>query len=238
KNLVKRADGIIAVSEHTKAALIDVLQVSEHKITVAPLGVDQELFRPHLEIDQLRHVRNVYGLPGEFMLYVGTMEPRKNLLRIIEAFEQANTSASLVLAGKWGWKYSAIIKRIEQSPKKSMIKYLGYIPAADKPYLMKLARVFVWPSLYEGFGLPPLEAMAVGTPVLTSNVTSLPEVVGDAALMVNPYNVKDIASAMELLCKSETVRDHYIAKGIERARNFTWDKTAAQLEEVINELRK
>jgi glycosyltransferase involved in cell wall biosynthesis len=101
-----------------------------------------------------------------------------------------------------------------------------------------LAKVFVWPSLYEGFGLPPLEAMAVGTPVLTSNVTSLPEVVGDSALMVNPYNIKDIAAGMELLCKNETVRERYITMGMERARGFTWDKTAQQLQTIINSFAK
>jgi glycosyltransferase involved in cell wall biosynthesis len=132
KKLVKRADGIIAVSESTKTALMDVLNVPDSKITVAPLGVDQESFKPHLEVDQLRHIRNIYGLPGDFMLFVGTMEPRKNLLNIIEAFELADTSAHLVLVGKWGWKYNAIIDRIARSPKNRMIRYVGYVPAAGK----------------------------------------------------------------------------------------------------------
>lgn len=236
KKLVKRADCLIAVSEHTKTALQEVLKVPEQKIVVAKLGVDQEAFSPYLDTDQLRTVRNVYGLPGDFLLFVGTIEPRKNLLGLIDAFEQINSPVSLVIAGKWGWKYKAIMQRIEQSKKRRLIKLIGYIPESDKPYIMKLARAFVWPSFYEGFGLPVLEAMSVGTPVLTTQVTSLPEVVGDSALMVNPYNTQDIADGIDLLLKNEPLRARYINSGIERSRQFTWDKTAAVLESAIKKL--
>ncbi len=236
KKLVKRADCLIAVSDHTKTALQELLNVPEQKITVAKLGVDQESFSPYLDVDQLRMVRNVYGLPGDFILFVGTIEPRKNLLGLIEAFEQTNSSASLVIAGKWGWKYKAIMERINQSKKRRLIKLIGYIPESDKPYLMKLARAFVWPSFYEGFGLPVLEAMSVGTPVLTSQVTSLPEVVGDSALMVNPYNTQDIAAGIEQLLNNEQLRSKYISGGIERSRHFSWENTATVLESVIKKL--
>jgi len=237
RKLVKRADCLIAVSDHTKIALQEVLKVPEQKITVAKLGVDQESFSPYLDTDQLRATRNIYGLPGDFILFVGTIEPRKNLLGLIEAFEQVDSEVSLVIAGKWGWKYNAIMDRINNSKKRRLIKLIGYIPESDKPYLMKLARVFVWPSYYEGFGLPVLEAMSVGTPVLTSQVTSLPEVAGDSALMINPYNTQDIAEGIELLLTNEPLRNKYINKGIERARTFTWDKTAATLQSVINNLK-
>lgn len=237
RKLVKRADSIIAVSEHTKQALMEVLSVPEKKITVAPLGVDQESFNPHLEIDQLRAIRNQYGLPGDFLLFVGTIEPRKNLLNIIEAFDRLDDSAHLVIAGKWGWKYGQILKRIESSPKRRLIKLVGYIPESDKPYVMKLARAFVWPSLYEGFGLPVLEAMAVGTPVLTSQVTSIPEVTGDAALLVNPYNISDIAVGMKTVLRNEILRERYIAKGIERSRHFNWNGAADALASIINSFK-
>lgn len=236
KKLVKRADALIAVSEHTKIALQEVLKVPEQKITVAPLGVEQEFFNPSLDVDQLRQVRNIYGLPGDFILFLGTIEPRKNLETLIDAFERVNSPVNLVIAGKLGWKYKAITQRIEKSKKRRQIKLLGYIPEADKPYIMKLAKTFVWPSLYEGFGLPVLEAMAVGTPALTSQLTSLPEVAGSTALLVNPYNPQDIASGLEDLLTNEQLRQRFTVQGIERAKNFTWDKTATILESVIKKL--
>ncbi len=238
RSLIKRADVIVAISEYTKSALIDVLKVPESKIHVASLGIDQESYHPELAVSILRDVRNRYSLPADYIFYVGTIEPRKNLNRVIEAFEKIDGPESLLIAGKWGWKYSSLMDRIRNSPKRSKIHLLGYVPEGDKPYIMKLARVFVWPSLYEGFGLPALEAMAVGTPVLTSNVTSLPEVVGDSALMVNPYNVDDIAKGLEILLRDEHVRSLYTVKGIERAREFTWDKTAARIHEIINNMPK
>jgi glycosyltransferase involved in cell wall biosynthesis len=238
KKLVHRADAIIAVSQHTKDALTEILKVPESRVSVAKLGVDQESFSPYLDVDQLRAVRNNYGLPGDFMLFIGTIEPRKNLYNLIEAFDRLEDPSHLVIAGKWGWKYREILNRIEKSPKRRMIKIIGYIPEADKPYIMKLARAFVWPSLYEGFGLPVLEAMSVGTPVLTSQVTSLPEVVGESALLVNPYNADDIAKGMEMVLRNESLRERYAVRGIERSREFTWDKTAAKLADIIDQFKK
>lgn len=232
--LINRANRLIAVSEFTKMSLVKQLGVSADKITVAPLGVDHDNFRPNLSVDRLREIRNSYSLPGDFVLFVGTVEPRKNLQRLIQAFEQVGEPISLVIAGKLGWKYSALLKQIENSPKRRFIKLLGYVPEADKPYIMKLARVFAWPSLYEGFGLPVLEAMAVGTPVLTSNVTSLPEVAGDAALLVDPYNISDIANGIETLHTDNSIRSHYTAKGLERSKQFTWAKTAEIVKAAIN----
>lgn len=236
--LVKRANKIIAVSEFTKVSLIEKLKIPASKITVAQLGVDHENFRPNLSVDKLRDVRNTYSLPGDYILFVGTVEPRKNLSRVIEAFEQVNDPVSLVIAGKLGWKYAAILKQIEQSPKRRFIKLLGYVPETDKPYIIKLARAFVWPSLYEGFGLPILEAMAVGTPVITSNVSSLPEVAGDSAILVNPFNVGDIAIGIQTLLTDDSVREHYIKAGLERSKKFTWENCAEEVRQVLSETRK
>lgn len=232
--LLKRADKLIAVSEFTKMSLIKELGVPADKIQVAPLGVDHENYKPNLSIDRLREVRNSYSLPGDFVLFIGTLEPRKNLKRLIEAFEQLEEPLHLVIAGKLGWKYSSLLQQIENSPKRRFIKLIGYISEADKPYLIKLARVFAWPSLYEGFGLPVLEAMAVGTPVLTSNVSSIPEVAGNAALLVNPYNTEDIAKGIQVLHTDSLVRESYIAKGVERSKEFTWQKTAEIVEKLIS----
>lgn len=232
--LLSRANKLIAVSEFTKTSLIEKLNIPADKITVAPLGVDHENFRPNLNMERLREVRNRYGLPGDYVLFVGTVEPRKNLARLIEAMEQLEEPLFLIIAGRLGWKYSSLLKQIRSSPKQRYIKLLGYVPEEDKPYLMKLARVFAYPSMYEGFGLPVLEAMAVGTPVLTSNVSSLPEVTGDAALLVNPYNISDITEGIRLLHTDNQLRENYIAKGIQRSQQFTWAKCAEIVKSVIH----
>lgn len=236
KKLIKRANHILAVSEYTKNSLVERWQIAPENITVTPLGVDHKRYHAGLSVDGLRDVRNRYGLPGEFYLYLGTIEPRKNLARIIEAYNQLDSDVSLVIAGKWGWKYNEIIKAIENSPKKRNIFVIGYVAEDDKPYLMKLATAFVWPSLYEGFGLPVLEAMSVGTPVITSHVTSIPEVVGDSAIMVDPYHTEYIAEAMQKLATDNSLHHIYSRKGIERAKLFDWSRTATLTLEALSKV--
>jgi len=231
--LAQRADKILAVSEFTKQTLVEKLGIDEHKITIANLAIDHERFHPNLNTAKLRSVRNRYGLPGEYILFLGTLEPRKNLSRLLAAFETLSSDAHLVIAGKLGWRYDQVLQQMRQSKKARQIHYLGYVPEADKPYLLKLARVFAWPSLYEGFGLPPLEAAAVSTPVLTSSVTSLPKVMGDSALLVNPYNVAEIARGLEELLTQELVRDKFMKRGLERAKEFSWIDTAQALQTIL-----
>lgn len=232
--LCRRADKILAVSEYTKQALVNELGIEASKIHTGLLGVDHERYHPDLDILTLRSVRNRYGLPGKFILFIGTLEPRKNLARLLEAFELLPNDCHLVIGGKLGWRYSEAMSLINNSKKKNFIHYLGYIPEDDKPAIIKLAKVFAWPSLYEGFGLPVLEAMAVGVPVLTSNVTSLPEVAGDSALMVNPYNIEDVKIGLETLLNQNIVRDRYIKSGLIRAKKFTWDHTAQILKQLLH----
>lgn len=232
--LCKRADKILAVSEYTKQTLITEFGIEPDRIAVGLLGIDQERYQPELSISKLRAVRNNYNLPGEFILSIGTLEPRKNLARLIKAFEGLEGEQSLVIAGKLGWRYSEAMELIRSSPKRKQIIYLGYIPEEDKPALIKLAQVFAWPSLYEGFGLPVLEAMAVGTPVLTSNVTSLPEVAGDSALLVNPYNFAEITEGLKLLLTDTATRESYIQKGLLRSKEFSWLNTAEVLKKLLH----
>jgi glycosyltransferase involved in cell wall biosynthesis len=213
--------------------LIKEFGIDPQKIEVGLLGIDHDRYHSNLSVKSMRHVRNIYNLPGEFILFVGTLEPRKNLSSLIKAFEALGSDQTLVIAGKLGWRYSEVMRLIADSPKHKQIMYLGYIPEEHKPALIKLARVFAWPSLYEGFGLPVLEAMAVGTPVLTSSVTSLPEVVADSALMVNPYNVSEIARGLKALLNDQAVRENYIQKGLERSKNFTWQHTAKVLYNLL-----
>ncbi len=236
KNVCQRATILFAVSEFTKQDLIERFNISPEKIIVAYPGINHSLFHSNLKIDNLREIRNRYDLPGDFMLFINTIEPRKNIVRMIEAFEQMEKPVTLIIGGKAGWKYGPIFKKMRNSSRRRLIRYIGYIPEEDKPAMIKLARCVLAPSLFEGFGFPPLEALAVGTPVLTSNVTSLPEVVGDAAYMVDPYSVADMAAGMNELVYNEPLRALLIAKGIERAKLFHWEKTAEHILAGLNKL--
>jgi glycosyltransferase involved in cell wall biosynthesis len=235
KRTLERADKIIAVSEYTKQEIIKVLGIDASKITVVYQGVDHSRFRPNLEVSKLRDARNRYGLPGDFVLYVATLEPRKNVEGLLAAWERMQHELPLVIAGKPGWKYRRIFKQARKSKRHREIQFLGFVDEVDKPYLLKLARVLAFPSFYEGFGLPVLEAMAVGTPVVTSSVTSLPEVAGDAALLVNPYNTEELTVALDALASEEKLREQLIAKGLERAKQFTWEKTARETLNVLTD---
>jgi glycosyltransferase involved in cell wall biosynthesis len=237
KKSLHRANHILAVSEFTKGELMRIYGLPDSKITVTHLGVQRNVFHPDLSKDKMRHVRNIYGLPADFYLFIGTLEPRKNIPSIIKAFEKLNLDMDLVIAGRQGWKYKTILNQIENSPKRRRIKYLGYIEEEHKPYLLKLAKGLVWPSFYEGFGLPPLEAMAVGTPVITSQVTALPETAGSSAVMVDPYSIPDLSRAMKLVSEDLDLRNDLIHKGLANAKKFDWKSTAEKTLSVLNNLK-
>ena len=223
---------VIADSEATASDLEQRLGLARDHIRVIPLGVD-ESFRPATP-EAVERVRARYELPQHFLLFVGTLEPRKNLPRVVEAFGQiaAALPHGLVLAGRPGWKCGPLRRAVAASPHAERIQMPGFVVREDLPALMTAADGFVWPSLYEGFGLPPLEAMACGTPVLTSNVASLPEVVGDAALMTDPEKTDDIADKMRALATDRSLRQSLREKGLRRAREFTWQRSAEQTAEV------
>ncbi len=235
KKLCKRADQIIAVSEYTKKSIVEICGVDPNKITVAHLGVDHDRYRPNIDQSVMRGVRNKYLLPQEYLLFVATIEPRKNLIKLIEAFNMLQGNEHLVIAGKFGWNYNDVISQINNSPKNKQIHLLGYVPESDKPALIKMAKVFVWPSIFEGFGLPVLEAMAVGTPVVTSNVSSLPEVCEESALLVDPYNSAHIAKVLHEVLNDKQLREQLSMKGLAQASKFSWDKT---VEVIKNSLYK
>jgi glycosyltransferase involved in cell wall biosynthesis len=181
KKAFERANVIFTVSNYTKNDIVRLYNIPENKIKVAYPGIDLEEYNPKVSLEKMRALRNEKGLPGEFILFLNTIEPRKNLENLIKSFETLNSSASLVIAGGSGWKNSNIINLIKKSKKRSKIFYYGYVEPKDKSALIKMSRCLVYPSFYEGFGFQPLEAFALGVPVLTSQVTALPEVVGDAA---------------------------------------------------------
>lgn len=236
KKKLLRANRIIAVSEFTKHELQHHLGILPEKICVIPEGVDDTKFHTNIPDSSLRDLRNRLGLPGEFILFLSTVEPRKNLLTLIESFEQLPRGTHLVIAGQLGWKYSEVMERISTSKKRSLIHVLGYVAEEDKPVLIKLARVVCYPSFYEGFGLVPLEAMAVGTPVVTSNVSSLPEVAGGASLIVDPYHAGWLANALEQALYNNQVREVLTQKGIVQASFFRWQTAAEKTLAVFENL--
>ncbi len=227
----RSADHIIAVSESTKRDTIRLLGVPEEKITVIHEAANP-LFHPIRDRDALKRVSARYNLPDEFILYVGTIEPRKNIPTLLRAFSRLRDNyksrAKLVIAGNRGWLVEEVDAVIEELELGDNVLCLGGIPNEELVYLYNAARVFVLPSFYEGFGLPPLEAMACGTPVIVSNSSSLPEVVGDAGWLVNPDDVEGLTVALYRILTDDELRREMSAKGIKRAAVFSWDRAARE----------
>jgi len=242
KQLVNNFTRIIAVSANTKNDLIKLLQVNPAKIKVIYSGVGEDYQPIKAGGFELAEVRKKYNLPTRFILYLGTLEPRKNVEGIIRAYSELRVASyelrdyKLVIAGGRGWRSSRIFSEWQESKYKEDIKFLGYVDKQDKVFLYNLATVFIYPSFYEGFGLPPLEAMACGLPVITSYSSSLPEVVGDAAILVDPYNITDIAQALNQVLSNQDLQDSLIIKGLARASQFKWGKSATEYLEVFREL--
>ena len=240
--LLKKFDQIIAVSENTKRDIIELCGIDSEKVKVIYSGISQEcrmIADPNsIETKKLDEVKRKYNLSDKFILYLGTIEPRKNIIGIIRAYNQLRIldkrencelqDLKLIIAGGRGWKSKDIYKEQELSEYKDDIKFLGYIDFEDKVYLYNLASVFIYPSFYEGFGFPLLEAMACGTPVVASYSSSLPEVMGSAGLLVNPYNINDIACAIKQILSNKDLRDKLIKKGLKQASKFNWAKTATE----------
>jgi len=237
KRQAKDADHILAVSESTAYDLSDIYGIDSGKVSVVYSGIGQEYFNEQTQ-GELRHVKGKYKLPERFILSLSTIEPRKNVLGTVKAFDVFKKSArgqdvKLVIAGKPGWLYKETFDAIKNSQYKDDIQYLGFIEDNDKPALYRLAELFVYPSIYEGFGFPPLEAMASGTPVITSACSSLPEVVEDAALLVDPFNISDIAWMMEEVTTDLALAKSLREKGIAQAKKFTWQKCAEETLRVL-----
>lgn len=231
------SDQIIAVSKATKADLRKRLGTDPRKINVVYEGVNREFYYKR-DLAEVEIVRKKYGLRKKYLLFVGTIQPRKNLLRLIEAFAKTHLGLDLVLAGQTGWLYGEILAAPKKFRIEEKVKFLGFVPSEDLPALYSGATAFVFPSLYEGFGLPILEAMACGLPVLTSNLSSLPEIAGGAALEVDPYKISDIAQGLITITNKTNLRESLIAKGQERVANFSWEKTAQETLAVFEKVMK
>lgn len=230
--LVGRADRIIAVSENTKMDVLRLLGVPEYKISVI-YEATEEIFRPLNDESILESVRLRYGLKdNRFMLYVGTIEPRKNLGSLLKAFSRLKKvkkiEHKLVLAGRMGWSYEQIFNLIRDLHLQNDIILSGYVPRHDLPGLYNLADSFVYPSLYEGFGLPPLEAMACGLPVVASNASCFPEILGDAAILTDPDNEDELSKQIYAVLSDSSLRSWMRQKGLARASQFSWEHTARE----------
>lgn len=234
-SLARSAQHLIAISEFTKSRIVDVFGVAPEKISVVLNGIGPE-FTPRTEAE-VQRVRKTLGIsPAPYLLYVGSVEPRKNLPRLLEAWARIHESCpdtQLLITGL-STRGSRVFSDVHIGKIPPRVFFTGYVSDEDLPALYSGAVAFIYPSLYEGFGLPPAEAMACGTPVITSNGTSLPEVVGDAAVLVDPENVASIADAILRVASSETLRREMSRRGIKRAQRFTWDHAAAQTWEILS----
>ncbi len=239
---IKRAKHIIAVSEATKSDIQDFFNVPDKKITVIPEAADTALLDLH---DKDHDVREFYKLPKRYILFVGTIEPRKNLQVLFEAWKrllihrpEAVKNTQLVLAGGIGFSGEPILALIKKMNLSSTVKHIGYVSRNHKILLMQHAAAFVSPTLYEGFGLPVLEAMQIGVPVITTSTASIPEVAGKATLMVEPNDIEGLAQAMKSVLTDEKIAKRLSVEGQKRAKQFSWEKTARRTIKVYRALHR
>jgi glycosyltransferase involved in cell wall biosynthesis len=225
----QRARRVIAVSQATADEIVRLLRVSPARIDVIPHGVEHDRFQP-VSAAQLQSFRREKDLPERFILYLGTLEPRKNILDLLEAYSRTRAirqAVPLVLAGGKGWYYEEIFARVERLGLTDAVRFPGFVPDAEIPLWYNAATVFVYPSLYEGFGLPLLEAMACGTPVIGSATSSIPEVVQGAGLLVAPGDVDELCDSLDRVVQDRNLRADLGQLGRARSSSFTWQATAA-----------
>ena len=237
---LKAADVIVTPSECSKRDAIKFYGFPEEKIKVI-YEAPAPTFKPLPHPEELDRVRKIYNLPEKYILHVSTIEPRKNLIRLLEAFQPLLAGwpdLKLVLVGKKGWLYESFFERIRALGLEDCVIFPGYVAEADLPAFYQLAAVFAFPSLYEGFGLGPIEAMACGTPVVSSNSSSLPEVVGDAGLLVDPTDTAALSEALRRTLSNVELRANLIDRGLAQAKKFSWVKAADELEDVYRSLAK
>jgi glycosyltransferase involved in cell wall biosynthesis len=230
----QKADALLAVSESTRLDAIRLLEIPGDRITTTPLGVDPA-FCPSRDPIRLSGIRSKYHLPEKFILYVGLIEPRKNLPLLIRAYKRMledGIEHKLVIVGRYGWMYDQVLEQISALEIGESVHFTGYVERSDLPFVYNSASIFAYPTIYEGFGLPVLEAMACGVPVVTSAVSSLPEIVADAGVLVLPQDEQALCSAVLEILRDEALQCRLSVAGIKQAGLFTWEKTAQATLEV------
>jgi glycosyltransferase involved in cell wall biosynthesis len=232
----KVSDHIIADSEQTKMDIVRLLGISPDKISVVHLAAD-ERFAPLPESEYLPVIKK-YNLPSKYILFVGNIEPRKNLPGLIRAFRAIKNSVEekLVVVGAKAWKSTPIFELVRELELMDDVHFAGYVDDADLPAIFNGASVLVLPSFYEGYGLPIIEAMRCGVPVIGSNVSAIPEIIGDAGFLIDPHNAEELSDAVKQMIKSPSVRRHYSQLALQRAAHFSWKKTAQQTLEVYKKV--
>ncbi|MEW5766349.1 MAG: glycosyltransferase [bacterium] len=236
---IKGADLIIAVSRKTKEDIIEFFGVPENKIKVVYEGVNKRVYRPIEDTRSMEKIRQKYHIFDPFILNVGALQPRKNIQGIIKAYYKLKNDNyldyKLVIPGRKGWLYNEIFQLVRDLELEKDVIFTGAVENEELSYLYNAAELFVFPSFYEGFGLPVLEAMACGTPVITSNTSSLTEVAGEAAILVDPHNVEELAEAMHRVLTDTALKDQMREKGLEQVSKFSWEKCARETLEVYQE---
>ncbi len=238
KKNIKKFDKIIAVSNNTRLDIIELLGVTPEKVEVIYPGLPEFQFS---KVFSSNYLKEKYSIDRDYILYLGTIEPRKNIAGLISAYNLLRENGHdllLVLAGAWGWKVAEIRREWQKSPYKDDIRFISYVDDEAKPLLYEKAKIFVYPSFYEGFGFPPLEAMNFSLPVITSNTSSLPEVLGDSAVLINPDRPLELFDAMRTVLSDEVLRQDLIKKGKDRVAKFSWEKTAQEYLRVFESLLK
>ena len=232
---VKNTSHILTISKNTKKDIVQCYGIEPNKITVTYPGYDRKRFKVQ-SATQLAKLKTKYEIKGDYLIYIGTLQPRKNVVRLIEAFSTLNSpNLKLVIVGKKGWLYEDIFKTTQRLNLDQQVIFTNFIPEKELPILLRGARAYVLPSLYEGFGIPVVEAMACEVPVVVSKVSSLPEIVGQAGVYIdNPESIKSIFEALKKVLKfSKKEKRRLIAKGLKQVQQFSWEKCAQKTLEIL-----
>ncbi|MCL4367169.1 glycosyltransferase family 4 protein [Patescibacteria group bacterium] len=242
---IENADHILTISSFTKNDILQNYPVQKEKITVAYPGYDKNIYQPVTDQQKIKQIRAKYQADSDYFIYIGTIQPRKNLIRLMESFAQllqSHPQMKLLIVGKTtglgrqGWMYEDILRKPMQMSLEQKIIFTGFVPTEELPTLLTGATAFILPSLWEGFGIPALEAMACGAPVIVSNVSSLPEVVGNAGLLVDPYSVEQITQAMRTVCADKKLKSKMSILGFSQIKKFGWEKMARTLLKIFKEV--
>jgi glycosyltransferase involved in cell wall biosynthesis len=241
--LARRAHALIAVSESTGRDLVEEIGLLKKKVRIVPSGISKRFCRMDRNDSTLVDVKRRYRLPYHFILFVGTIEPRKNILSLARTFDALvedgeASDFEMVIAGTNGWKCRDILEKIDCLSARARIRFTGFVRDEDKPSLYNLARIFVYPSFYEGFGFPPLEAAACGVPVITSNTSSFPETIGEGAIMIDPLRPDDLFRALRELLRDKTLQESLSKCGVVCAARFRWEETAKKTLKVFREVER
>jgi len=235
---VKKAKHVLTISEFSKSEIVKFYNTDPNKISVVYPSFNRDLYHGKVPKTKQSQVKKKYGITGSYLLYIGTLQPRKNLSRLVEAFAELNRPRlKLVLGGKKGWFYQQIFDKVKDLGLEDRVIFTGFVPDEDLPALIKSSRSYVLPSLYEGFGMPAVEAQAVGTPVVASHISSLPEIVGSSGIYIdNPKSIDDIVQALEkVLSLTPTQRQQIIEDGKENTKRFDWNRSSQKILDILQQ---